>query len=80
MLQETYELVRDSLPALMAGAATTLELVIIALIIGFVLAVPLALMRTSKNPIFMGAAYGYIFYFRGTPLLVQIYLTYYGLG
>jgi len=80
MLQETYELVRDSLPALVAGSATTLELVVIALIFGFVLAVPLALMRTSKNPIFMGFAYGYIFYFRGTPLLVQIYLTYYGLG
>ncbi|MBT3704021.1 MAG: ABC transporter permease subunit, partial [Alphaproteobacteria bacterium] len=70
----------DSLPKLLDGAFLTLELIILALVIGFILAVPVALMRTAKNPFLWGPAYGYIFYFRGTPLLVQIYLTYYGLG
>jgi His/Glu/Gln/Arg/opine family amino acid ABC transporter permease subunit len=80
MFSETLDLMWDSLPKLLEGAAVTLELVTIGLLVGFVLAVPLALLRTSKNPLLWGPAYGYIFYFRGTPLLVQIYLTYYGLG
>jgi putative lysine/arginine/ornithine/histidine/octopine transport system permease protein len=80
MFAETIELISDSLPKMLDGMFVTLELVVLGLVIGFVLAVPVALMRTSKNPLLWGPAYGYIFYFRGTPLLVQIYLTYYGLG
>jgi len=80
MFSETLELMWGSLPDLLTGAILTLELVVLGLVIGFVLAVPLALMRTARSPLLWGPAYGYIFYFRGTPLLVQIYLTYYGLG
>jgi His/Glu/Gln/Arg/opine family amino acid ABC transporter permease subunit len=77
---EALELMWSSLPDLLEGALLTIELVVLGLAIGFVLAVPVALMRTANNPLLWGPAYGYIFYFRGTPLLVQIYLTYYGLG
>lgn len=44
------------------------------------MAVPLSLMRVSPNPILRVPVYGFIFYFRGTPLLVQIFLIYYGSG
>ncbi|MHA1536930.1 MAG: ABC transporter permease [Alphaproteobacteria bacterium] len=62
------------------GAILTVELVAIATVIGFVLAVPLALARLSRNPLLAWPAYAYIFFFRGTPLLVQLFLIYYGLG
>ncbi len=74
------QLMIDSLPKLMEGAWLTIELVLLSLAIGFVLAVPLAIARTAKSPLLWMPVYGYIFYFRGTPLLVQIFLTYYGLG
>ena len=77
---ETFELMVDSVPQLLGGAVLTLELVGLALLVGMVLAVPLALMRTARSPLLWMPVYGYIFYFRGTPLLVQIFLTYYGLG
>jgi polar amino acid transport system permease protein len=77
---EVFELVADAVPDLMEGAVLTFELVTLSLLIGLVLALPLALMRTSKSRLLWMPAYGYIFYFRGTPLLVQIFLTYYGLG
>lgn len=68
------------LPRILDGAATTLELVALALFIGAVLAIPVALARLSDNPFLKWSAYGYIFFFRGTPLLVQIFLIYYGLS
>lgn len=77
---ETLELMVDSVPQLLEGAVLTLELVFLALLIGIVIAVPLALMRTARSPLLWMPVYGYIFYFRGTPLLVQIFLTYYGMG
>lgn len=70
----------NSLPRLLDGAGLTLQLVGGSLICGLILAVPLALMRLSGNPLLSGTAYGYVFFFRGTPLLVQIFLIYYGIG
>ncbi|WP_372609907.1 ABC transporter permease [Halomonas sp.] len=60
------------------GLVTTVQLVALSLIIGLLLAVPLAIARGSKHrwvslPIFL-----YCYVFRGTPLLVQLYLIYYG--
>jgi His/Glu/Gln/Arg/opine family amino acid ABC transporter permease subunit len=69
-----------SLPRLLEGATVTAQLVSAALVIGFLLAVPLALMRVSRRPWLAWPAYAYVFFFRGTPLLVQIFLVYYGLG
>jgi His/Glu/Gln/Arg/opine family amino acid ABC transporter permease subunit len=69
-----------NLPKLAQGAALTLELVALSLLAGAAIALPLALMRVSERGWLRVPAYAYIFVFRGTPLLVQIFLAYYGLG
>lgn len=74
------EVIIANFPKLLEGVVLTVELVILALILGMVFAVPTALMRVSQNWLLRGPAYAYIFFFRGTPLLVQIFLIYYGLG
>jgi polar amino acid transport system permease protein len=66
------------LPRLAGGVALTLELIVVSGVIGLLLAVPLALMRVARSAWLWMPAYGYIFFFRGTPLLVQIFLVYYG--
>jgi His/Glu/Gln/Arg/opine family amino acid ABC transporter permease subunit len=75
-----FGLIWDSLPALLDGALVTLQLTAISVAIGLVLAVGFALMRVSANPLLRWPIFAYIFYFRGTPLLVQIFLIYYGSG
>lgn len=73
-------LVVDSLPRLLDGLLVTIEITTLALLLGLIAAVPLALARVSRNPLAWMPVYGYIFYFRGTPLLVQLFLIYYGSG
>ena len=73
-----WEIIWQYLPKLMEGAWLTLELVFFSGLIGVFLAVPLALMRASENVWLRVLPVGYIFFFRGTPLLVQIFLIYYG--
>ena len=75
-----FGIVWDSLPQLLNGALVTIELTTISVLIGLCLAVPLSLTRVSTNPFLRVPAYGFIFYFRGTPLLIQIFLIYYGSG
>ena len=70
----------EILPRLLRGLVLTFELVPLSLAIGFALAWGLALMRLSANPLLSGFAYGYVYIFRSTPLLVQIFLIYYGSG
>lgn len=70
----------EILPQLLSGAVLTLQLVGLALLLGFALALPLALARMSSFGPVSALAGGYIFVFRATPLLVQIFLIYYGLG
>jgi len=65
---------------LLAGTWLTVQLVAIAAILGFVLAVPVALARLSRSRLVSGAAAAYSLFFRGTPLLVQFFLIYFGLG
>ena len=74
------EIVQESLPRLFQGTLITIEVTAISVMIGLCLAVPLSLMRVSRNPLLWMPVYGFIFYFRGTPLLVQIFLIYYGSG
>ncbi|MGD9973827.1 MAG: ABC transporter permease [Desulfatirhabdiaceae bacterium] len=74
------DIIWDSLPKLLTGSITTIQLTFISVSIGLCIAVPLALMRVHKNPVLRWPVYGFIFYFRGTPLLVQIFLIYYGSG
>jgi len=62
------------------GVVTTLELVGISFVIGAVLGMALALAYLSRWRILRKLAQFYIYFFRGSPLLVQLYLFYYGLG
>ncbi len=70
----------DTLKVLLTGIPLTLQLTALSVLIGGLLAFGLALMRVSGNPVLDLPARAYIFVFRGTPLLVQIYIIYYGLG
>ena len=70
----------DSLPRLWAGLLVTLQLVGCSLAIGGALALPLALARTSFHPLLRWPAQAYVFFFRATPLLIQLFLVYYGSG
>jgi len=70
----------EALQKLLAGVPLTLELALLATTLGAVLALLLALMRASGNAVLEAAARLYVFAFRGSPLLVQIFLIYYGLG
>jgi octopine/nopaline transport system permease protein/arginine/ornithine transport system permease protein len=70
----------ENLPRLASGFWMTIQLTALSLACGLALAVPLALLRVSRRALLWMPAYGYIFFFRGTPLLIQIYLIYYGLG
>ena len=70
----------ETFPKLLSGLNLTIQLVTISLFLGFCLAVGLALLRLSNNTFLSFFAKTYIFYFRGTPLIVQIFLIYYGLA
>jgi len=76
----SWEFVLKWLPKLLQGATLTLELVAIAVVAGLILAVPMGIARASRNPCVRALPYAYIFFFRGTPLLVQLFLVYYGLA
>ena len=75
-----FELIYNNFFIILSGLDETLKLVIISLSLGFVIAIPFALARASSNRILSQSIYYYVFVIRGTPLLVQIYLIYYGLG
>ena len=75
-----FNVIINNLPLYLNGLLVTIQLVMIALISGFGLAVPLALMAVSKVSFFKYPAKTYIYFFRGTPLLVQMFLLYYGMG
>ncbi|CAD5105903.1 ABC transporter permease [Zestomonas carbonaria] len=75
-----WEVIIKWLPRLAEGAALTLELVAIAVVAGLILAVPLGIARASQHWYVRALPYGYIFFFRGTPLLVQLFLVYYGMA
>ncbi|MEO1329441.1 MAG: ABC transporter permease [Pseudomonadota bacterium] len=75
-----FELIANAAPQLIAGLDETLLLAASALVLGFFLAVPLALMNLSPMRWVRVIAEGYVYIFRSTPLLVQIFLIYYGSG
>lgn len=76
---EWLKLFQRYLPDFIKGAGVTLELTAVGLVIGFVLGLILALVRTYGSKWLKAVAIGYIEVFRGTPLLVQLFLIYYGL-
>jgi octopine/nopaline transport system permease protein len=74
------DLMIDSIPPLLGGTWLTLQLVVLSLALGAAGAIATALLRLSTNPLLSYPAYAYVFVFRGTPLLVQMFLIYFGLG
>lgn len=74
------ELIQLAVPVLLKGLWMTLSLTALSVAIGFNLGLGLAIMRGSNTPWVSGLARYYSIGFRGTPLLVQIFLIYYGLG
>jgi len=73
-------LMATSLPKLLSAAIVTLKLLSVALFFGLIIGLIFAILRLNKNPIINKFAYGYSYVFRGTPLLVQIFIIYFGLG
>lgn len=75
-----FELLARYGPRLLDGIVVTISIVVLSILIGAVISAPLTVMRLSRNPIINGIAYGYTTFFRGTPLLAQTFLVYYGAG
>ncbi len=76
----SWDVIGDNLGLFATGARLTLILTLSALAISFVLALPLALGRNAQNGVLRNAIALYTLIFRGTPLLVQLFLIYYGLA
>ena len=74
------ELMINSFPKLLNASVITLKLLSLSLIFGLFIGLLFAVMRMSKNFILNKFAYGYSYLFRGTPLLVQIFIIYFGFG
>jgi arginine/ornithine transport system permease protein len=70
----------DNFDLYLRGLWMTVQLVFLSLVCGIVLAVPIALARTSRNPLIWVLPWAYIYFFRGTPLLVQLFMIYHGSG
>lgn len=75
-----YNVVWEALPMYFGGLLTTLKLLAISLFFGLLAAIPLGLMRVSRQPVVNLAAWLYTYVIRGTPMLVQLFLIYYGLA
>jgi polar amino acid transport system permease protein len=67
-------------PRMLEGLLVTIELVAISVVLGALIAMPTALARLSRNRILRGVSLCYVYLFRGTPLLAQLFLVYYGSG
>lgn len=75
-----WEFASRYFPRMLEGLWITIQLVVIAILLGFVIALPVAFARMSPSRIVGALAYAYVYFFRGTPLLAQIFLVYYGAG
>jgi len=78
-MNELVTVVVGALPAMLLGVRFTVLFTVGALFFGFILALVLAALRLTRSRVVSALARGYVSAIRGTPLLVQIYLIYYGL-
>ncbi|MBB6487760.1 ABC transporter permease [Rhizobium lusitanum] len=76
----TFSWIASYWPLLLTGAVQTLTLLVISVTFGFVIAIGLAFSQVSGGPLLRTLARGYCTFFRGTPLLIQLWLLYYGVG
>jgi octopine/nopaline transport system permease protein len=72
-------LITDSIPRMLVGIGITFQLMVLSAVLGLILAVILLLMRISGKWYLSWPAQVHIYIFRGTPILVQIFIIYYGL-
>ena len=75
-----FDAIRTRLPSFASGALVTLELTFAALAIGMLFALPLSLLRGAHSRWVSGPVWAFTYVIRGTPLLVQLFLVYNGLG
>ena len=75
-----FEAIAENLPLYLAGLGVTLKLLALSLGAGLLLALPLALIRTVSRGWPSRLVWAYTYVFRGTPMLVQLFLCYYGLA
>jgi arginine/ornithine transport system permease protein len=75
-----FNIVWNSLPEYGRGLWLTLQLVGLSLLCGLIGAIPLAILRVSKNPWVSRPVWAYTYFVRGTPMLVQLLTVYYGLA
>jgi len=73
-------LIAENFDRFLYGVWVTLNLTFLSLLLGGLLSIPMAIARASKHRVLNPLVQGYTYVFRGTPLLVQTYLIYYGVG
>ncbi|WP_185802762.1 ABC transporter permease [Pontivivens nitratireducens] len=75
-----YDLLIERWPLFAEGVWTTVQLTALSVAIGFCIALPFAILRSRRTPVASPLIAGYVYAIRGTPLLVQLYVFYYGLS
>jgi arginine/ornithine transport system permease protein len=75
-----WAVIRESLPLYVDGVRVTMMLLAVSITVGFALSVPLAMARVSPRPWLSKPVWLYTYVIRGTPLLVQLYMIYFGLA
>jgi len=75
-----FDLIAENWTLFAGGVWMTLQLTALSVLIGFFIALPFGLIRAKSNGIASKLINAYVYAFRGTPLLVQLYLIYYGLS
>ncbi len=68
---------QQQIQAIFDGTVITIEITAVSVVLGFILAMFVALGRLSKNRIIRGISWFYIWFFRGTPLLLQLFMVFY---
>lgn len=74
-----YSIVIEKLPQLLRGCGVTLQISVLSLALGLVIGIIFALFRISSNKVLKGFSGFYIWIIRGTPLIVQLFILYFGL-
>jgi arginine/ornithine transport system permease protein len=75
-----FSIIFNEWPTYLEGLKNTIWLVAVALLAGLSIAIPVGIIRSSSNAVLRSSAWAYIYFFRGTPLLVQLFIIYYGAG
>ena len=75
-----YNLIYESFFQILKGLSTSLEIILLSLMLGLMFSIVIVIMRLSKNMLLNTFSRSFVFIIRGTPLLVQIYFIYYGLA